>query len=86
MRSTQHPTAKDAAAQGFIQRLLSWLCSTVLMFPGVALGMDFKVYYQPQLKLKMLIGRGGFRNVMQRSSSRSPKWLTVMTKVSLPLF
>ncbi|WP_349607520.1 lysozyme inhibitor LprI family protein [Cupriavidus sp. DF5525] len=58
MRSTQHPTAKDAAAQGFIQRLFSWLCFTVLMFPGVALGMDFKIYYQPQLKLKMLIGDG----------------------------
>ncbi|CAG2147326.1 hypothetical protein LMG19282_03132 [Cupriavidus campinensis] len=58
MRSTQHPTAKDAAAQSFIQPLLSWLCFTVLMFPGVALGMDFKIYYQPQLKLKMLIGEG----------------------------
>lgn len=58
MRSTQHPAAKDAAAQGLIQRLLSWLCFTVLMFPGVAPGMDFKIYYQPQLKLKMLIGEG----------------------------
>lgn len=58
MRSTQHPTAKDATAQSLIQRLLSWLCFTVLMFPGVALGMDFKIYYQPQLKLKMLIGEG----------------------------
>lgn len=58
MRSTQHPTAKDAAAQSLTQRLLSWLCFTVLMFPGVALGMDFKIYYQPQLKLKMLIAEG----------------------------
>lgn len=58
MRSAQHPTAKDAAAQSVFQRLLSWLCFTVLMFPGVAPGMDFKIYYQPQLKLKMLIGEG----------------------------
>ncbi|KWR74669.1 ATP-dependent Clp protease proteolytic subunit [Cupriavidus sp. IDO] len=58
MRSSQHPAAKDAVAQGLIHRLLSWLCFTVLMFPGVAPGMDFKIYYQPQLKLKMLIGEG----------------------------
>jgi hypothetical protein len=28
------------------------------MFPGVAPGMDFKIYYQPQLELKMIIGEG----------------------------
>ena len=37
MRSTEHPAAKDAAAQSLIQRLLSWLCITVLMFPGALL-------------------------------------------------
>ncbi|WP_427309128.1 ATP-dependent Clp protease proteolytic subunit [Cupriavidus sp. H39] len=58
MRSTEHPTAQHAAAQSLIQRLLSWLCFTVLMFPGVAPGMDFKIYYQPQLRLKMVVGEG----------------------------
>ncbi|WP_321786235.1 ATP-dependent Clp protease proteolytic subunit [Paraburkholderia sp. J94] len=58
MRSIKHPTAKDAAAQRLIQRLLSWLCFTVLIIPGTAPAMDFKIYYQPQLKLKMVIGEG----------------------------
>jgi uncharacterized protein YecT (DUF1311 family) len=58
MGSTQHPRAKGASAQGLIRRLLSWLGFTVLMFPGPALGMDFKIYYQPELELKMVIGEG----------------------------
>ncbi|SIT44094.1 conserved hypothetical protein [Paraburkholderia piptadeniae] len=58
MRSTGHPPPKDAPAPGLIQRMLSWLFFTVLMFPGLALGMDFKIYYQPQLELKMVIGEG----------------------------
>ncbi|MPW21957.1 DUF1311 domain-containing protein [Paraburkholderia sp. CNPSo 3157] len=58
MGSTQHPTARGASAQGLIQRLLSWLGFTVLMFPGLALGMDFRIYYQPQLELRMVIGEG----------------------------
>jgi Uncharacterized protein conserved in bacteria, putative lipoprotein len=58
MRSTEHPTAKDAAAQRSIQRLISSLCFTVLMLPGMAPGMDFKIYEQPQLELKMVIGEG----------------------------
>jgi len=57
MRSNEHP-AKDAAAQSLFQRLLSWLCFTAFMFPGLARGMDFKIYYQPQLELKMVIGEG----------------------------
>jgi uncharacterized protein YecT (DUF1311 family) len=28
------------------------------MLPRVALGMDFRIYYQPQLKMKMIIGEG----------------------------
>jgi uncharacterized protein YecT (DUF1311 family) len=58
MRSTEHPTAEDAAAQSLIRRLLCWLCFTVLMIPGAASGMDFKIYYQPQLKLKIVVGEG----------------------------
>ncbi|SIT41142.1 conserved hypothetical protein [Paraburkholderia ribeironis] len=58
MRSTEHPKPKGAAAQSSMQRLLGWLCFTVLMIPCAAPGMDFKIYYQPQLKLKMVIGEG----------------------------
>jgi uncharacterized protein YecT (DUF1311 family) len=58
MRSTGHPAAIDTAAHILIQRLLCWLCFTVLMNSGAASGMDFKIYYQPQLKLKMVIGEG----------------------------
>lgn len=58
MRSTKHPALKDASVQSLIQRSISWLCFTVLMFPRVAPGMDFKIYYQPQLELKMVIGEG----------------------------
>jgi uncharacterized protein YecT (DUF1311 family) len=60
MRSTEHP-AEGAATQSLTQRLLSWLCFTVLMLPGVAPGMDFKIYYQPQPELKMVIGEGGIQ-------------------------
>jgi uncharacterized protein YecT (DUF1311 family) len=58
MCSTQHPGATGAAARCLIRWFLSWLCFTVLMLPGSAPGMDFKIYYQPQLKLKMVIGEG----------------------------
>ncbi|CAB3777592.1 hypothetical protein LMG28688_00393 [Paraburkholderia caffeinitolerans] len=58
MHSTEHPAAKDAAAQSLIRRLLCWLCFTALMLPGAAPGMDFKLSSQPQLRLKMVIGEG----------------------------
>ncbi|MGO4610714.1 hypothetical protein AB4142_30745, partial [Variovorax sp. 2RAF20] len=58
MRSNKHPEAKNAAAQSLIQRLLSGFCFAVLMFPGVAPGMEFRIYYQPQIKMKMVIGEG----------------------------
>lgn len=58
MRSNKHPEAKNVAAQSLIQRLLSGLCFAVLMFPGVAPGMEFRIYYQPQIKMKMVIGEG----------------------------
>jgi len=58
MRSTERATVRDATAPRLIQRLLSWLGSAALMFPGVAPGMDFRIYYQPQLKMKMVIGEG----------------------------
>jgi ATP-dependent protease ClpP protease subunit/uncharacterized protein YecT (DUF1311 family) len=41
-----------------IQRLLSLLGVALLMFPIVADAMDFRIYYQPQLKLKMVIADG----------------------------
>jgi hypothetical protein len=58
MRGTEHPTAEDTVAQSLIQRLLCWLCFTVLMVPGAVHGMDFTIDYQPQLKLKMVVGEG----------------------------
>jgi ATP-dependent protease ClpP protease subunit len=58
MRVTQHSPAPDAAAQRLIQNLLFSLCFTMLVFPCVAQGMDFRIYYQPELKLKMVIGEG----------------------------
>jgi uncharacterized protein YecT (DUF1311 family) len=58
MRLTQHSPAMDAAAQRLKQNLLSLLCFTMLMVPCVALGMDFRIYFQPQLKLKMVVGEG----------------------------
>ncbi|MGA7776235.1 MAG: ATP-dependent Clp protease proteolytic subunit [Paraburkholderia sp.] len=58
MRSIEHRTVTHAAASGWITRFLGWLCFTVLMIPGVAPAMDFKIYYQPQLKLKMIIAEG----------------------------
>jgi uncharacterized protein YecT (DUF1311 family) len=61
MRSNEHPPATDAAAQTLIKRLLAWRCFAVLMFPVPALGMDFKIYYQPQLELKMVIGEGSIQ-------------------------
>ncbi len=59
----RRPASAAAAgpAKNRIQRLLPWLCFIVLMFPGVAPGMDFKIYYQPQLKLKMVIGEGSIQ-------------------------
>src|SRR5215469_426003 len=49
---------KGRGAQRLIRRFLPWLCFAVLMLPGGAPGMDFKIYYQPQLKLKMVMGEG----------------------------
>ncbi|BDB29280.1 ATP-dependent Clp protease proteolytic subunit (plasmid) [Cupriavidus sp. P-10] len=62
MRSTPHLAARIAVAQNLIHRMLAWLCVAVLMFPGLVPGMDFKIYYQPQLKLKMIIGEGRIQN------------------------
>jgi uncharacterized protein YecT (DUF1311 family) len=33
----------------------------MLIIPGAAPGMDFKIYYQPQLKLKMVIAEGSIQ-------------------------
>ena len=61
MRGTEHRTATEAAAQSWIQRLLGWLCFTALIIPSAAPGMDFKIYYQPQLKLKMVVAEGSIQ-------------------------
>ncbi|MEM5310648.1 lysozyme inhibitor LprI family protein [Paraburkholderia sp. JHI869] len=42
-----------------MQRLAHmWLIAVLLMLPGISRAMDFKLYYQPDLKLKMVIGKG----------------------------
>jgi uncharacterized protein YecT (DUF1311 family) len=58
MHSTERRTAMGKAIEELIQRLLTCLCFVLLMFSGGVAGMDFKIYYQPQLKLKMVIGEG----------------------------
>ncbi|MBP0595842.1 ATP-dependent Clp protease proteolytic subunit [Paraburkholderia sp. LEh10] len=58
MRAIQYPATSNAATPGLNQWLLRWLCFTVLMLPGIAPAMDFRIYDQPQLKLKMVIGEG----------------------------
>jgi len=62
MRGTEHPRARDMTAQNLSQWLLSWLCLTVLMLPVMTYGMDFKIYYQSQLKLKMVIAKGAIQD------------------------
>ncbi len=59
MRSIEHPSGRAAAARDLIRRLAAGLAvATVLVLPGMASGMDFRIYYQPQLKMKMIIGDG----------------------------
>jgi hypothetical protein len=60
MRNTKYPIARYAAAQSLRQRLLVSLCFTALL-PVAAQAMDFRIYYQPQLGLKMIIGEGAIR-------------------------
>lgn len=35
-----------------------WLFAALLMLPAVSRAMEFKIYYQPDLKLKVIIGKG----------------------------
>ncbi|WP_321963082.1 lysozyme inhibitor LprI family protein [Paraburkholderia sp. J7] len=55
MRSLE---ARQTATRSLIWRLLFCMCLVAPMLPGIARGMDFRIYYQPQLKLKMIIGEG----------------------------
>jgi len=54
MRRARHPTATVA----LVRCLGAWFFWVLLMLPGVSVGMEFKIYYQPQLKLNMIIGKG----------------------------
>lgn len=58
MGSTGYLAVEAPSAQKLRSRWLACLCVTVLMLPGVALGMDFKIYHQPQLDMKMIIAEG----------------------------
>lgn len=55
MRCAGYPKAGDAAWR---RLLVLWMGAAALMLPGFARAMDFSLYYQPQLKLKMVIGEG----------------------------
>ncbi|TDN63869.1 lysozyme inhibitor LprI family protein [Paraburkholderia sp. BL10I2N1] len=85
MRGTEYPIAKSAAVQSLIQRLLSWLCFTLLMIPGAAPGMDFSISYQPQLKLKMVVGEGRIQDgdaekflALARTADRDDEGLVIL--------
>ncbi|MEM5328399.1 lysozyme inhibitor LprI family protein [Paraburkholderia sp. JHI2823] len=54
MCSARHPTAMVAR----VRCLAAWFVWALLMLPGMSAGMDFKIYYQPELKLNMIIGKG----------------------------
>nr|WP_035878517.1 lysozyme inhibitor LprI family protein [Cupriavidus sp. amp6] len=41
-----------------IRRWLHGLCLAALICPGLVPGMEFKIYHQPQLDLRMIIGEG----------------------------
>lgn len=50
------------AARSLRQRELLWLGFPVLLYPGALLGMDFKIYHQPQINLRMVIGEGAIQD------------------------
>jgi len=54
MRSAPHSTVMVAR----VRCLVAWLFWALLTLPVVSVGMEFKVYYQPGLKLNMIIGKG----------------------------
>ncbi len=51
MRNAQRSTTLHRLAR-------TWLLAALLVLPGVLRAMEFKIYYQPDLKLKMVIGKG----------------------------
>ncbi|MCP3712985.1 ATP-dependent Clp protease proteolytic subunit [Paraburkholderia sp. CNPSo 3274] len=51
MRNARHWTTQHRLTR-------TWLFAALLMLPGVLWAMEFKIYYQPDLKLKMVIGKG----------------------------
>ncbi len=58
MRSTGHSAVRGAGARSVIRLCLRGLCLAVLISPCSVPAMEFKIYYQPQLDLKMIIGEG----------------------------
>ena len=62
MRSNEHQVATQATMPGLIQHFRVAFFLTVLMLPGVVRGMDFNIYYQPQLALKLVVGKGSIRD------------------------
>jgi len=61
MHRAERMAARHVAAKNLTQPSRFWLhlvCLAALAFPSVASSMDFKIYYQPQLKIKMIIAEG----------------------------
>jgi uncharacterized protein YecT (DUF1311 family) len=58
MRSAEHPVVRGVRGRRAIRPWLQWLGLAVLVFPVSAPGMEFRIYYQPQLDLRMIIGEG----------------------------
>jgi uncharacterized protein YecT (DUF1311 family) len=82
---TRHPTARKSVAYSSIPRLLIFVCFTVLMLPGAAPGMDFKIYHQSQLNLKMVVGEGKIQEgdaekflVLSKMANRDEEGLVIL--------
>lgn len=58
MRSTGHPAVRGLGVWLASRLWLHALGLAVLIVPGSASGMEFRIYHQPQLDLKMIIGEG----------------------------
>ena len=58
MRSSGHPAARGVVGWLASRLWFRALGLAVLMSPGGVMGMEFRIYHQPQLDLKMIIGEG----------------------------
>ncbi|QGZ60239.1 DUF1311 domain-containing protein [Paraburkholderia acidiphila] len=85
MRPQERRATRDTLIQRLINALFFWTCCAAAVIPGFAQGMEFSLYYQPQLKLKMIIGEGkiedgdaGRFQVLARKADRDDEGLVVV--------